>query len=124
MSSWTRVRKSRREKRVLVFRGSARGPELPAGLEATVLDVSECKALAELPPGLRVTQLLMNGCTALQTLPAELSCGQLEARGSGLRSLPEGLEIEYKLDLRDCLDLTHLPVGQRSNEVQPARSRK
>jgi hypothetical protein len=113
VSSWTRVRKSRREKRVLVFRGAARGPELPPGLEATVLDLSECKTLAELPPDLHVTQLLLNGCTALETLPSALICGQIEARGAGLRSLPEGIEIESKLDLRDCVFLTHLPTGLR-----------
>ena len=113
MSSWTRARKSRSEKRVLVFRGTARGPELPPGLEATILDLSECKTLSELPPDLHATQLLLNGCTALQTLPPTLQCGQLEARGAGLRHIPEGIEVEYKLDLRDCVDLVQLPMGLR-----------
>lgn len=113
MSSWTRPRKRGREKRVLVFRGAAHGPELPPGLEATVLDVSECKTLAELPADLRITQLLLNGCTSLRTLPSGLACGHLEARGAGLTSVPEGLEVEYKLELRDCVDLAHLPPGLR-----------
>jgi hypothetical protein len=113
VSSWTRKGRGRREKRVVIHRGATRPPELGPGFEATLLDLSECKTLVSLPSGLEATQLLLNGCTALETLPPDLVCCDLEARGSGLRELPPGLEIEYKLDLRDCVHLTTLPAGLR-----------
>jgi len=44
-------------------------------------------------------------------LPCGLRCYHLELRGSGIRALPEGLEVEYKLDLQDCRGLEELPEG-------------
>ena len=111
MSSWTR--KERRPQRVLIFRGAARAPELEPGLQATLLDLSECKTLTALPQGLSTTQLLLNGCRALDTLPAGISCCTLEARGAGLTRITEPLEVEYKLDLRDNIHLRALPAGLR-----------
>jgi hypothetical protein len=118
VSSWTREPLPapvllRRERRTLNFQGARIPPELPYGLEAMRLDLTDCRTLQELPAGLRVSRLVLNGCTALETLPPQLSAYHVEARGAGLRYVGAEIEIEYKLDLQDCVALTTLPAGLR-----------
>jgi hypothetical protein len=65
----------------------------------------------EAPDGLQVRGRLDLTNTGVTDLPSGLHCYHLELRGSGIRTLPEGLEVEYKLDLQDCRSLEELPVG-------------
>ena len=65
----------------------------------------------EAPEGLQVRGRLDLTNTGAIDLPRGLRCYHLELRGSGIRALPEGLEVEYKLDLQDCRSLEELPAG-------------
>ena len=69
--------------------------ELPAGLKVRRLDLSGCTGLARLPEGLEVRHLDVSGCTGLTGLPAGLRCYEVVASGSGLRSLPADLRVEF-----------------------------
>ncbi|HEY7310230.1 MAG TPA: hypothetical protein VH643_12780 [Gemmataceae bacterium] len=74
----------------------------------------EARALilaGEAPEGLQVRGRLDLTNTGVLDLPRGLRCYHLELRGSGIRALPEGLEVEYKLDLQDCRSLEELPRG-------------
>jgi hypothetical protein len=84
---------------------------LPANLTVDSLDVSGCTALKALPAGLRARRINVSGCTALAELPAGLQCYELIARHTGLRALPAGLRVEYRLDLEGCAALAELPAG-------------
>ena len=63
------------------------------------------------PERLRVRGRLELTNTGAIELPRGLRCYHLDLRGSGVRALPEGLEVEYKLDLQDCRNLEELPDG-------------
>ncbi len=65
----------------------------------------------EAPEGLHVCGRLDLTNTGAIDLPRGLRCYHLELRGSGIRALPEGLQVEYKLDLQDCRSLEALPKG-------------
>jgi Domain of unknown function (DUF6745) len=85
--------------------------ELPAALKVRRLDLSGCTGLTRLPEGLDVRHLKVDGCLELTELPAGLRCYEIEASGSGLRSLPADLRVEFRLGLRDCVALAELPTG-------------
>ncbi len=55
------------------------------------------------------------------TLPSGLRCYHLELRGSDIRTLPEGLEVEYKLNLQDCRNLEELPQGLKVGSLAAPR---
>jgi len=63
------------------------------------------------PDGLRVRGRLDLTNTKEVELPRGLRCYHLALRGSGVRALPAGLAVEYKLDLQDCRNLEELPEG-------------
>jgi hypothetical protein len=65
----------------------------------------------EAPEGLRVRDRLDLTNSGEIELPRGLRCYHLELRGSGIHFLPDGLEVEYKLDLQDCRSLEELPEG-------------
>jgi hypothetical protein len=67
----------------------------------------------EAPDGLHVRGRLDLTNTGAIELPSGLRCYHLELRGSGIRALPEGLQVEYKLDLQDCRCLEELPEGPK-----------
>ena len=66
---------------------------LPAGLQADVLDLHGQEWLEELPPGIKAYELNL--------------------AGTGVRSLPDDLEVENKIDLTRCEYLESLPAGLR-----------
>lgn len=65
----------------------------------------------EAPKGLQVRGRLDLTNTEAIDLPRGLRCYHLDLRGSGIRTLPAGLRVEYKLDLQDCRRLEELPKG-------------
>jgi hypothetical protein len=77
----------------------------------TGAEARELILAGEAPEGLQVHGRLDLADTGAIDLPRGLRCYHLELRGSGIRALPEGLEVEYKLDLQDCRDLEELPAG-------------
>lgn len=85
---------------------------LPAGLEVATLNLKNCSQLTSLPPGLRVRRLTVSNCKQLTSLPEDgLSCYELEAKETPIRTLPANLRVEYRLDLENCTELTHLPAN-------------
>src|SRR5882724_11642385 len=44
-------------------------------------------------------------------LPRQLSCYSLSLAGQPIVTLPQGLQVEFKLDLTDCHQLTELPAN-------------
>ncbi|MDB6066899.1 MAG: hypothetical protein JWR26_3107 [Pedosphaera sp.] len=63
------------------------------------------------PVGLR-TGVIQLGLAQTQNpvqLPGGLRCYSLSLTGQPLTALPSDLEVEYKLDLTDCVELTELP---------------
>jgi len=91
---------------------NARGlTRLPAGLTVRRLTLKDCPDLEELPADLRVRHLEILDCPRLTTLPAGLTCYELHAHNSALAELPDGVRVEFRLDLRDSKSLTRLPHG-------------
>jgi hypothetical protein len=90
----------------------------PSGLVVDgKLDLSGDDSLRRLPDGLRVRTLILNECTSLETLPVGLQCYELEAKDSGLRSLPAGIEAVFKIDLSGSEHLEHLPPGLKTGSL-------
>lgn len=84
---------------------------LPAGLTVRRLTLANCPDLDELPADLRVRHLEIRDCPKLTTLPAGLACHELKAQSSALTDLPDGLRVEFRLDLRGSTSLVRLPRG-------------
>jgi len=84
---------------------------LPARLTVRRLTLKNCPDLEELPADLSVRHLEIIDCPNLTTLPAGLTCYELLAPNSAFTELPDGLTIEFRLDLRDSKSLTRLPRG-------------
>jgi hypothetical protein len=97
----------------LSFKGVPTPLKLPADLQASLLDLAKAEWLTELPSGLRVTTLVVDGCASLTALPGDLDAYEIRARGSGLRAVPAGLTVGYKLVLADCQSLATLPANLR-----------
>lgn len=53
-------------------------------------------------------------------LPRGLSCYSLTLEGCALESLPEGLNVQFRLSLRDCKHLTRLPAGLKAGAIDLA----
>lgn len=87
--------------------------QLPAGLKVRRLRLVDCSDLEQLPERLRVRHLEIRGCRSLTTLPAGLRCYEILAPESALAALPDGLRVEFRLDLRDSPRLTRLPANLR-----------
>ncbi len=66
-----------------------------------------------LPSNLTVTSLDISNLTGLRFLPPHLTCYELNASGSGLRSLPASLRVAFRLNLSNCTRLETLPEGLR-----------
>jgi len=101
------------EAQLLIASGMA-----PPGLHVEgKLDFSKNDTLRRLPDGLHVRTLVLNECSALETLPAGLQCYELEARDSGLRSLPADLDVVFRIDLQGCECLESLPDGLKTGSL-------
>jgi hypothetical protein len=96
-----------RQARELILAGRA-----PAGMRvAGPLDLSGVHQPFVLPEGLIVRRLTLRGSTGLAELPRGLRCYELDARQTLLRSLPNDIQVEYRLDLEGCAALELLPAG-------------
>ena len=82
---------------------------LPAYLEVDSLDLSGCTQLGELPDGLKVRRINLTGCTGLRALPQGFSCYELEMRQTWITRFPDGVRVEYRLNLEDNALLATLP---------------
>lgn len=100
----------------LEFQG-VEGLSLPTGLKVRRLRLLDCPDLKALPRGLQVRHLEIRNCPRLSTLPAGLRCYEITAPESGLVSLPDGLRVEFRLDLRDSRHLVRLPANLRVGSV-------
>lgn len=81
------------------------------------LDLSGNDTRLRLPYGLRVRTLILNECSLLETLPEGLQCYEIEARNSGLRSLPADIQAVFKIDLQGCEHLESLPTGLKTGAL-------
>jgi hypothetical protein len=77
----------------------------------TADEARELILAGEAPAGLRVRGRLDLSNAGAVELPPGLRCYHLDLRGSGVRSLPAGLAVEYKIDLENCRHLEELPEG-------------
>jgi hypothetical protein len=83
-------------------------------LSAGSLDVSGCTSLKELPEGLSASFLDMSDCAQIEWWPdmATLAVGRLRARSCrGLTGLPHWLGRLAQLDLAGCANICELPPG-------------
>jgi hypothetical protein len=88
----------------------ARGlTHLPAGLTVRKLVLANCPKLEGLPADLKVRHLEIVNCPKLTSLPAGLRCYELHAHDSAFTELPDDIEVEFRLDLRDSKHITRLP---------------
>jgi hypothetical protein len=90
------------------------GPEvvcLPRGLTARRLHLNGCPNLEALPEDLRVRHLELHAVPRVTELPADLRCWEVRARESSLVRLPDGLRVEFRLDLDGSRALVALPRG-------------
>ncbi|NOK62666.1 MAG: hypothetical protein GFH27_549293n88 [Chloroflexi bacterium AL-W] len=74
------------------------------------LDLGKCTQLEVLPDNLTVRHLNLAGCTTLQRLPNGLRCYDLNLQHTHIRSLPDDIQVEYRLDLKGCHELAELPA--------------
>jgi hypothetical protein len=95
----------------LEFRGAPGLTRLPEGLKVRRLRLVDCPNLEALPARLRLRHLEIRDCPRLTTLPADLHCYEIDAPASSLAGLPDGLRVDFRLDLRDSPQLTRLPEG-------------
>lgn len=95
----------------LSLRGLETLEELPKGLRATSLDLRGCTALRALPLGLQVVRLEANACKNLRTVPSGLRFYELNLTGTAVESLPDDIQVDYRLDLSQCSKLATLPRG-------------
>src|SRR5689334_18377964 len=86
---------------------------LPDDAHARRVRIVDCPNLTALPADLRVRHLEVRNCPGLTTLPAGLRCHQIDAPGSAFTELPDGLRVDFRLDLCDSPALTRLPRGLR-----------
>lgn len=84
---------------------------LPEGLTVRRLILRNCPSLIGLPVELSARSLVIENCPGIRSLPTGLRCHEIRARESALAGLPEDIEVEFRLDLRDSKHLAHLPVG-------------
>ncbi|MEM8533977.1 MAG: DUF6745 domain-containing protein [Chloroflexota bacterium] len=82
---------------------------LPSGLTIDRLNLSGCTQLETLPDNLTVRHLNLAGCTTLQSLPKGLRCYELNLQHTRIQSLPDDLQVEYRLDLEGCHEIVELP---------------
>lgn len=75
--------------------------------------LEEAPSALPLPSNLTVTCLDISDLPELCFLPPNLTCYELNASGSGLRSLPASLRVEFRLNLSNCTRLETLPEGLR-----------
>jgi hypothetical protein len=83
-------------------------------LHSRTVSAEEARTLilaGKAPEGMHVPGRLDLTDSGALVLPRGLCCYHLELRGSGIRALPQGLRVDYKLDLQDCRDLEELPEG-------------
>ena len=85
--------------------------ELPAGLKVRCLELRGCTKLTRLPDGLTVQHLNLDGCTGITSLPEGLRCFELSLKGTRITSLPAGLVVKSRLDLRTVPSWPSCPVG-------------
>lgn len=89
--------------------------EIPPGLIADGLNLDESHA--KLNPGLRLRRLTLNQAKLPDGLPNDLQCEQLDALGSDLREIPDGVVVSQRLNLSNCSQLVRLPDGLRTNSL-------
>lgn len=73
------------------------------------LDFSRLGKAPRLPAGMSVTRLTLAECDPLPALPAGLRCYELDVSNSSIQSLPEDIQVEFRLDLSNCTRLERLP---------------
>ena len=101
----------------LSLEGSERLTELPNGLQATSLNLRGCTALTSLPQGLQVARLDADACENLRLLPPGLRFYELNLTGTAIESLPDDIQVDYKLDLSLCRKLAALPRGLKASSL-------
>ena len=84
---------------------------LPRSLRAGQLKIATCPNLRTLPEELHVRKLVIENCPLITELPAGLACNEVIATASNLTALPGDIRVDYRLDLRDSLQLESLPAG-------------
>ncbi len=84
---------------------------LPPSLRAGHLALADCPNLRRLPEGLHVRKLVIENCPQITELPTGLACNEVIAAGSRLTTVPADIRVDYRLDLRDSLQLESLPAG-------------
>jgi hypothetical protein len=73
------------------------------------LDLSNNQSLETLPARLSATAINLSFCTRLKALPTGLRCRELRLRGTKLEWIPPDLEVDDRIDARDCRRLRRLP---------------
>ncbi len=81
------------------------------------LDLSGEQRLTALPAGLHVKSLRLNNCYMLESLPRGLQCYELVAQAVPLTSLPDDIEVSYRIDLSNCQRLERLPDGLKVSSL-------
>ena len=67
--------------------------------------------LTALPDNVTVKHLVLDGCQSIRSLPKGLHCYELSVRDTQIETLPEDIQVEYRLDLSGCTRLRSLPRG-------------
>ena len=96
---------SGQQARLRILQGNAPSGILVSGR----LDLSRSSDLDHLPPRLAADTIDLTDCRNLKRLPAGLACRELILRRTPIEWLPPDLNVEWRLDARDCRSLRKLP---------------
>jgi hypothetical protein len=105
----------------LVVRGCTSLEALPEGLVTSFLDATDCRRLARWPQRASIEHghVILRNCVSLEGLPPWLRrVARLDLAGCvGIRSLPEGLEVNSFVDVAGT-GLTRLPKSMAGVELR------
>lgn len=99
--------------------------ELPVGLRASTLRLSQCPRLVTLDADLEVSDTLeVVDCPRLSRLPGALHAERVSLSGCAeLRALPDDCAVVEALNLFGCAGLTHLPEHLETLQLNIANCR-
>jgi hypothetical protein len=84
---------------------------LPHNLQCPRLILNDCENLVELPAGLRVPRIEAANCTRLGGIPEDIDAYEVDLSNTAVRAIPPGVQVEFRLIVADCHELTRLPEG-------------
>jgi len=95
-------------KKQILWGKPQRGMVVDRALE---FDADDSRRLLALPEDLTVRRLVIRDCQRLQELPHGLRCNELIIERTSLTTVPDDIQIKFRLEFSGCDTLETLPTG-------------